>query len=46
MVSEPEETFEDWVHEAIASLPPRLADAVANVEVFIEDHDPEHPSRH
>ena len=45
MVSEPEETFEDWVREAIASLPPRLADAVANVEVFIEDHDPEHPSR-
>lgn len=42
---EPEETFEDWVREALDSLPPKLAKAVANVEVFIEECDPEHPNR-
>ena len=45
MSNEPQESFEDWVREALDSLPPELAQATANVEVFIEDHDPEHPYR-
>jgi predicted Zn-dependent protease with MMP-like domain len=37
--------FEEWVSEAIDSLPSGLADAVSNVEVLIEDSDPSHPER-
>jgi len=33
--------FEEWVQEAIDSLPSGLADAVSNVEILIEDSDPE-----
>ncbi|MCY4088508.1 MAG: metallopeptidase family protein [Actinomycetia bacterium] len=45
MSSEPEESFEDWVREALDSLPPKLGQAVSNVEVLIEDGDLEHPGR-
>ena len=37
--------FEEWVREALDSLPPELADAVSNVEILIEDSDPSHPER-
>lgn len=39
------EDFEQWVREALASLPPELAGRVANVGIEIADEDPEHPRR-
>jgi predicted Zn-dependent protease with MMP-like domain len=33
-------TFEDLVQEAIDSLPPDLRDAIANVEIVVEDEPP------
>ena len=43
--TEAAEDFEVWIQEAIDSLPAELAAAVENVEVLIEDSDPQHPER-
>ena len=40
-----DEEFAEWVVEALTSLPPRLAEAVSNVDILIEDVDPQHPHR-
>ena len=35
--------FEDHVARAIASLPPKLRDAIRNIEITVEDEDPDDP---
>ncbi|MGZ4314888.1 MAG: metallopeptidase family protein [Gaiellaceae bacterium] len=35
--------FEDHVREALDSLPPRIADALRNVAVLVEDEHPDDP---
>jgi predicted Zn-dependent protease with MMP-like domain len=35
--------FEDHVERAVASLPPDLREAIRNVEISVEDEDPEDP---
>jgi predicted Zn-dependent protease with MMP-like domain len=45
MVAAGDDLFEEWVREALESLPPELADRVENVGVDIEDEDPDHPER-
>ena len=34
-------TFEDHVRSALDSLPPKLRDAMSNVEIVVEDENPE-----
>jgi predicted Zn-dependent protease with MMP-like domain len=36
-------TFEDHVHRAVESLPQGLRDAMSNVEIVVEDENPEDP---
>ena len=36
-------TFEDHVRAALESLPPKLREAMANVEIVVEDENPEEP---
>ena len=36
-------TFEDHVRAAIESLPPKLRDAMSNVEIVVEDENDEEP---
>ena len=36
-------TFEDHVRAALDSLPPRIASALENVAVVVEDEDPDDP---
>lgn len=37
--------FEGWVREALAGLPPALAERVENVAIEIAELDPAHPNR-
>jgi predicted Zn-dependent protease with MMP-like domain len=36
-------TFEEHVNRALASLPPDLREAMSNVEIVVEDENPEDP---
>jgi predicted Zn-dependent protease with MMP-like domain len=37
---DPVERFEEYVHEAVASLPPELRAQISNLEVLVEDEPP------
>jgi predicted Zn-dependent protease with MMP-like domain len=40
---EHDEQFAGWVREALASLPPELAERVENVELEVSDEEPDRP---
>jgi predicted Zn-dependent protease with MMP-like domain len=44
-LSEPADDFDEIVREALAGLPPDIAERIDNVAIDVADEDPGHPNR-